>query len=134
MQEIRRSREDEAIAAGRRIRQARAALDRAIMSEPYNEAAINQAIEELASAQAAKTRLEARVRAELRSVLSSEQVMRYHELDRQFRQQRRRQFKQGQQENDRDREMGIRFMDAPVQPPPGELEELDLLTLLFWID
>src|SRR5262249_6364050 len=37
MQEIRRSHEDEVISAGRRLRQARQSLDRAIMSENYDE-------------------------------------------------------------------------------------------------
>ncbi|MFY9572072.1 MAG: hypothetical protein WAV20_11790, partial [Blastocatellia bacterium] len=40
MQDIRRSHEDEIIAAGRRIRLARQALDRAIMNETYSESEV----------------------------------------------------------------------------------------------
>jgi len=134
MQGIRRSHEDEAIAAGRRLRQARTALDRAIMSEPYNAAFVNQAIEEFAAAQADKARLEARVRAELRSVLTPEQVMRYHQLERQFRQQIKQQIQQQQQQNDFDREMGMNFSDMPGPYPLDDGEEFDLFVLLFSID
>jgi Spy/CpxP family protein refolding chaperone len=133
MQGIRRSHEDEAIAAGRRLRQARASLDRAIMSEPYNEAFVNRAIEEFAAAQADKTRLEARVRAELRSILTPEQVMRYHELERQFRQQRKQQIQQQQQQNEFDREMGTHLPNM-LGPLPDDAEEFDLFALLFSID
>jgi len=87
MQEIRRSHEDETLAAGRRLRQARQALDRAIMSEPYNEAEVHRATEALATAQADKIRLDASVRAQVRGVLTPEQVQRFHQLQREMRQQ-----------------------------------------------
>ncbi|MFP5260839.1 MAG: Spy/CpxP family protein refolding chaperone [Blastocatellia bacterium] len=94
MQEIRRSHEDEAITAGRRLRQARQALDRAIMSEPYDEAAVRRATEELAAAQADKIRLESRIRAQVRGVLTPDQVMRFHQLERQMRREMREQKEQ----------------------------------------
>ena len=121
MQEIRRSNEDDAIAVGRRIRQARAFLDREIMSEPYNEAAVSRAIDELAAAQAEKTRLEARIRAQLRRVLTPDQVLRYHEIERRLRREMREQMQQ-------DKEIGLLGAAAPHT---GPLEELDLAVLLF---
>src|SRR5262249_56178655 len=80
MQEIRRSHEDEVIAAGRRVRQARQALDRAIMSEPYNEAEVNTAIEALAGAQADKARIDPPSRPQLRHVLTPDQIRRFNQL------------------------------------------------------
>jgi Spy/CpxP family protein refolding chaperone len=127
MQEIRRASEDDAIAVGRRIRQARAALDREIMSEPYNEASVSRAIEEMASAHAEKTRLEARIRAQLRRVLTPEQVLRYHEIEKQLRREMRQQLQQGQQ----DREFGAMDFRPPHPPPPGHFEEVDLMVLLL---
>lgn len=94
MQEIRRSHEDEAITAGRRLRQARQALDRTIMSEPYNEAAVRQATEELVAAQADKIRLESRIRAQVRGVLTSDQVIRFHQIERRMRREMREQRQQ----------------------------------------
>src|ERR1044071_4752409 len=54
IQDIRRSHDDDVISAGRRIRQARQALDRAIMNENYSEADVRRATEALAAAQADK--------------------------------------------------------------------------------
>jgi Spy/CpxP family protein refolding chaperone len=85
IQEIRRSHDDEVIAAGRRVRQARQALDRAIMNEAYNESEVRRATEALADAQADKIRLESSVRAKVRGVLTPEQVLRFHELQREMR-------------------------------------------------
>jgi hypothetical protein len=103
------------------------------MSEPYNEMIANRAIEEFASAQAEKIKLEARVRAELRGVLTSDQVMRYHEIERQLRQQRRLQIDQREQNNEMDREMGIQLIDRPGPRFDAEPEEFDLLSLLFFV-
>jgi Spy/CpxP family protein refolding chaperone len=91
IQEIRRSHEDEIIATGRRLREARRQLDRAIMSEQYDEALINRQAEELARAQADKIRLDARIRAQVRGVLTTEQVVRFHQLEREMRQRMREQ-------------------------------------------
>ncbi|HVG21452.1 MAG TPA: periplasmic heavy metal sensor [Blastocatellia bacterium] len=124
MQGIRRSHEDEAITAGRRLRQARQALDRAIMSEPYNEAAVRQATEELAAAQVDKIRLESRIRAQVRGVLNSDQVMRFHQLERQMRREMREQ-------KDQEKEMGARGFSALEPHSPLEPEGIDLVGLLF---
>jgi len=118
MQEIRRGHEDEVIAAGRRARQARLALDRAIMSEPYSEAEVNRAIETLAAAQADKARIDARVRAQVRAVLTPEQIRRFNQLQREMRREMLEQ--QSNQEN-----------EAGSKPPNQEVpEQFDLLLLL----
>ena len=123
MQEIRRSHEDDVIASGRRLRLARQALDRAIMSEPYSEAEVRRATEALAAAQADKIRLDASVRSQVRGVLTPDQVQRFHQLQREMRRDLRE-----QQQKDQDREMGPRGMgNLP------ELEEIDLTELLLSI-
>jgi len=125
MQEIRRSHEDEVIAAGRRLRQARQSLDRAIMSENYDEQQVRRATEELTAAQAEKIRLDATIRGQVRHVLTTDQVMRFHQLQRDIR----RELKQQQdQERQQDREMGLL---EPGQNKSEEAPPLDLLSLLF---
>jgi Spy/CpxP family protein refolding chaperone len=120
MQEIRRSHEDEVISAGRRLRQARQALDRAIMSEPYNEVEVRRATEDLATAQAEKIRVDSRVRAQVRGVLTPEQVLRFHQLQREMRREMR------EQQNDENKEPGPRgMMSSP------ELDNTDLIGFLF---
>ena len=118
MQEIRRNHDDEVISAGRRLRQARQALDRAIMSEQFNEAEVRRATEALAAAQADKTRLDASVRTQVRGVLTAAQVQRFHQFQREMRREIR------EQQRDEQKEMG----------PNGnrnvpDLEEFDLLLL-----
>jgi Spy/CpxP family protein refolding chaperone len=122
MQEIRRSHEDEVISAGRRLRQARQALDRAIMSEPYNEAEVRRATEALANAQGEKIRLDSRVRAQVRGVLTPDQVVRFHQLQREMRREMR------EQQNDQNKEPGPRGMTSPPEP-----DDIDLMALLFLI-
>ena len=126
MQEIRRGHEDEAISTGRRLRQARQSLDRAIMSEPFNDAAVRQATEELAAAQADKIRLESRIRAQVRGVLTSDQVIRFHQLERQIRREMRQQQQQ-------EREQMQQGLNAPEQRLPVAPEDVDDLVglLLF---
>ena len=122
IQEIRRSHDDDVISAGRRIRQARQALDRAIMSETYNESEVRRATEALATAQADKIRLDANVRSQVRGVLTSDQVQRFHQLQREMR----RDMKE-QQQRDQDKEMdpqGARVL---------RLEDIDLADLLLAI-
>ncbi|HZM91291.1 MAG TPA: hypothetical protein VFF31_32515 [Blastocatellia bacterium] len=99
IQEIRRSHDDDVIAAGRRIRQARQALDRAIMNETYNESEVRRATEALAAAQADKIRLDSSVRAQVRGVLTSDQVQRFHQLQREMRRDMKEQ-QQREQEKD----------------------------------
>lgn len=124
MQEIRRSHEDELIAAGRRLRQSRQALDRAIMSEPYNEADVRRATEELAAAQADKIRIDATVRSQVRGVLTPDQVQRFHQLQQQMRREMRDQ--QRDQDKEQERQSGSNTPAAP-----SENAEIDLLALLL---
>jgi Spy/CpxP family protein refolding chaperone len=118
MQEIRRSHEDELIGAGRRLRQARQALDRAIMSEPYSEAEVRRATEELAAAQADKVRLDANVRSQVRNVLTPDQVQRFHQLQREMR----REMKEQQQEQEKEKKpQGISNVTMPDENDLAEL-------------
>jgi Spy/CpxP family protein refolding chaperone len=124
MQEIRRSHVDELAAAGRRLRQSRQALDQAIMSEPYSEADVRRATEALAAAQADKIRIDATVRTQVRGILTSDQVQRFHQLQREMR----REMKDQQQRN-QDREQGLNRLTTPAtNAEPGEI---DLLSLVF---
>jgi Spy/CpxP family protein refolding chaperone len=118
MQEIRRSHDDELISAGRRLRQARQALDRAIMSEPFDEAEVRRATEALTAAQADRTRLDASVRAQVRGVLTADQVQRFHQLQREMRREIREQQKDQQKEASPNGNKNV-----------PELEELDILLL-----
>jgi Heavy-metal resistance len=105
MQEIRRSHDDDVIAAGRRLRQARLAVDRAIMSEPYSETEVRRAIDALAAAQAEKVRIDATVRAQVRGVLTPDQIRLFHQIQRQMN----RDMKQ-QQLKDQEKEQGPQGM------------------------
>ena len=123
IQEIRRSHDDEVISAGRRVRQARQALDRAIMNEDYNEPEVRRATEALAVAQADKIRVDSIVRSQVRGVLTSEQVQRFNQLQREMR----RDMKE-QQQREQDKESGLQgSRSAP------RLEEIDLADLLLRI-
>ena len=120
IQEIRRSHDDEVISAGRRIRQARQALDRAIMDETYNESEVRRATEALAAAQGDKIRLDSSVRAQVRGVLTSEQVQRFHQLQREMR----RDLKEQQREQEK--ETGPQGTTSAPR-----LEDTDLADLLL---
>jgi Spy/CpxP family protein refolding chaperone len=109
MQQIQRDHEEERIVAGRRLREARRALDRAIMSERYDEMTVKRATDELANAQADRIRIESRVRSEIRGILTTEQINRFHQLEREMRREMRDQQNQREQERER------------------QLDELDLL-------
>ena len=98
IQDIRRSHDDDVISAGRRIRQARQALDRAIMNENYSEADVRRTTEALAAAQADKIRLDANVRSQVRGVLTTEQVQRFHQLQREMRRDMREQQREQERE------------------------------------
>lgn len=124
MDAIRRDHEDEIISAGRRLREARRGFDRAIMSEQYDEALINRHVEELAAAQADVIRLQARIRGQVRGVLSPEQVMRFNELERRLRRQQR-----GQKEMEK--EMGPRGQNSPLPRGSAEIPQPDLISLLL---
>ncbi len=120
IQEIRRSHDDDVIAAGRRIRQARQALDRAIMNESYDESEVRRATEALAGAQADKIRLDSNVRSQVRGVLTADQVQRFHQLQREMRRDMRE-----QQQRDQEKEMGPQgAAEAPKR------EDIDLVDFL----
>lgn len=122
MDAIRRSHDDEIISAGRRLREARRSFDRAIMNDQYDEALINQRADELAQAQADMIRLQARIRGQVRSVMSPEQIVRFNMIERRLRRQQRE-----QQDVDKD---GSPRNQGP-QPPPGEAGEAGLVGLLL---
>ena len=124
MDAIRRGHEDELISAGRRLREARRGFDRAIMSEQYDEALINKHVEELAAAQADVIRLQARIRGQVRGVLSPDQIMRFNELERRLRRQQREQ-------KETQKEMGPRGENPPLPRGPGETPGPDLVSLLL---
>jgi Spy/CpxP family protein refolding chaperone len=132
MADIRRSHEDALISAGRRLRQARQALDRTIMNEQYDETLIRQRTDELTEAQGNMVRLQARVRAEVRSVLTSEQVAKFNELERRLRRQRREQRQRENQINNENENT----TDPRIPPDVEELDfnELDLVSLLILRD
>jgi Spy/CpxP family protein refolding chaperone len=120
VREIRQTHDDEAIAVGRRLRQARNALDRALMNDVYNEVIVKEYTEELVAAQAEQIRMNARMRAEIRKTLTPEQVRRFIEKDREIQRQIR-QIKEEQLFNQENR--------PPNQKPPQERDGLDLLDL-----
>jgi Spy/CpxP family protein refolding chaperone len=123
MKEIRRGHDDEVIAAGRRLRQARRSLDLAIMSERYDESTVRRATDELAAAQADKIRLESKIRAEVRGVMTPDQVTRFHQLERQMRQEMR-------QRNLEEREKETSEPAPPNPRPPLGNDRSDLIDLL----
>jgi Spy/CpxP family protein refolding chaperone len=127
MQEIRRGHEEDAISTGRRLRQARAALDRAIMNETYNEDAVRRATEDLVSAQADKIRLESRIRAQVRGVLTAEQVLEFNRLERELRREMQQQKREMQE-----RQMGAAEPLAPPARPLLEEADLDLIGVLIF--
>lgn len=127
MQEIRRSHEDEAITNGRRLRQARAALDRAIMSESYSEESVRRATEELAAAQTEKIRLESRIRAQVRGVLTLDQVQEFNRLERELRREMQQQRREMQE-----RQMGAAEPINPTPRMPLDESDLDLIALLIF--
>ena len=98
MMEMKRSHDDEAIPIGRRIRQARNGLDRAIMSPDVDEALVKRYTEELAAAQADQVRFQSRRRVQMRKILTSEQVRRLLQLE----QEQRRLLREENRDPDKD--------------------------------
>src|SRR5262249_5193508 len=86
MVRIRNTHDDEIRSTGRKIREAQRGVDEAIMTPQYNEAEINRRIEDLAHAHADQVRLRQRIRAEIRQVLTPEQVMRFNQVQREIQQ------------------------------------------------
>jgi Spy/CpxP family protein refolding chaperone len=118
IQEIRRSHDDDVIAAGRRIRQARQALDRAIMNETYDESEVRRATEALAAAHSDKIRLDSNVRSQVRGVLTSGQVQRFHQLQREMRRDLRQ-----QQQREQERGMGAQGMFSAPRTSKSDLDD-----------
>lgn len=127
MQEIRRSHEDDAITTGRRLRQARAALDRAIMNESFNEDAVRRATEDLVAAQTDKIRLESRIRSQVRGVLTLEQVQEFNRLERELRREMQQQKREMQE-----RQMGAAEPINTTLRPLLDESDLDLVSLLMF--
>jgi hypothetical protein len=126
MEDIRRNHEDEAISIGRRIRQARTALDRAIMDPDYDDALIRRRAEDLAAARADQVRFQARVRAAFRSVLTSDQVTRLRELEREANRLNREQKLREQ------REQNLQPEEPVERRPPEDLNQFDPISLLLF--
>ena len=124
--EIRRNLDDEQISIGRRIRQARNALDRAIMSPNYNEALVRSYTEELAAAHADQIRFQSRLRLQLRNVLTNDQVIRLRQLEQDLRRQLR------EEKRDLDKPASERDTVPPAQNRPPNEPEADLLSLLVF--
>ena len=86
MVKIRTAHDDEIVASGRDLRRAQRGLDEAIMNPQYNPAEVNRRIEQLAQAQAERVRVMQRVKAEIRQVLTPEQVMKFNQVQREMQQ------------------------------------------------
>ena len=86
MVRIRNSHDDEIVSSGRKLRQAQRGLDEAMMDPQYNAAEVNRRIEALAQANADRVRVMQRVKAEIRQVLTPEQVMKFNQVQREMQQ------------------------------------------------
>ena len=124
--EIRRNLDDEQIRIGRHIRQARNALDRAIMSPNFNEALVKSYTDELAAAHADQIRFQSRLRVQLRSVLTPDQVIRLRQLEQELRRQVR------DEKRELDKPGAERETVPPGQSRPPDQQETDLVTLLIF--
>jgi hypothetical protein len=121
---IHNAHQDEAIAVGQRLRQARQKLDRALWTENYNESQVKQFSEELAQAQADQIRLQFRVNSEIRGIISNEQIRRFRQKERELQILRRQQI-QRQMLNDED--------NGPTTDPKKPPEKLQEDELLIWV-
>ena len=119
---IHNAHQEEAVAVGQRLRQARQRLDRALWNENYNEATVKQLSEELAQAQAEQIRLQFRVNSEIRGIITNEQIRRFRQKERELQILRRNQIRREMENDD----------PAPTKDgkPPGEFEEDELL---IWV-
>lgn len=124
VREFARSHDDESAMIGRRLRQSRNALDRALMGETFNEPLIKRLTEEFLAAQAEQVRLNTRIRTEFRSVLTPEQVRRFIEKEREIQEQiRDEKTKRLLNQQDKD------GLDKDKDDLDEEDEDLFLLTL-----
>jgi Spy/CpxP family protein refolding chaperone len=126
MQSVRQNHDDELIASGRRVRQARRALNQAIMAEHFDEAEVDRLAEDLGNAQKAQIKLNAKIRAEQRLVLTPEQLTRLKLIEQQVQRTR-----QQQQRLD----LQMQEPDSSARPPgsadPEKDDEVDPLEMLF---
>jgi Spy/CpxP family protein refolding chaperone len=126
MQSVRQNHDDELIASGRRVRQARRALNQAIMAEHFDEAEVDRLAEDLGNAQKAQIKLNAKIRAEQRLVLTPEQLTRLKLIEQQVQRTR-----QQQQRLD----LQMQEPDSSARPPgSADLEkdnQVDPLEMLF---
>jgi len=76
---------DERQATNLRLRDANAALDRALDADPIDENLVEQRINEVAAAQAAQTRMRAHMEMKIRRLLNPEQVATLRRLQLQIR-------------------------------------------------
>ena len=120
IREVLRSHEDARIASNRRLREARRALDEAVMSAQFDEALIQRRAEDLAAAEVNQIKLQSKIRTEVRRVLTADQVNRFNQLEEEMRTRVREQKRREMQQ------------DQPSARPPDESEEFDLTRLLFW--
>ena len=109
IREILRSHEDARIASNRRLREARRALDQAVMSAQFDETLIQRRAEDLAGAQVSHTKLQSRIRTEVRRVLTTEQVNKFNQLEDEMRTRIREQKR-------------LEMQDQPPTRPPQEPE------------
>ena len=121
IREVLRSHEDDRIAGNRRLRQARRALDEAVMSSQIDEGLIQRRADELAAAQANQIRLQSRIRTEVRKVLTPEQVNKFNQLEEEMRNRIREQRRQEMQQ------------EQPATKPPDTPDQSEFdLTQLLW--
>lgn len=119
LRDIIRGQEQDLLAAGRRVRLARNALDRAMMSAGFDEAEVNRLADEFASAQADLIRLQARRRAAVRSVLTPEQMIQFNEMERELRRRQQQRREQQLREGAPPRELQLREGAPPRDQPDG---------------
>jgi Spy/CpxP family protein refolding chaperone len=116
MRTIYQEHQDEIASANRKVRQARQSFQQAIMSEQLDEGLVNKRIDDLAAAQMDQVKNQARLTAELRKVLTPDQVVKFNELQRQIRERRNKEQLNNQQ--------------SASAANPQEYEKLDLAELI----
>jgi Spy/CpxP family protein refolding chaperone len=126
IRQISQSHDDEIRAAGRRVRQARLALDRSLMSEQFNEGEVNRLAEEFAAARADQIKMEARVRTEVRKVLTNEQIQKFNQLQQQIR-QRQQQIRQQKMQEEQQQQNTPPESSATLLPGEEEIPALATL-------
>ncbi len=118
IREVLRSHEASRIESNRRLREARRALDQAVMSSQFDEALIQHRAEDLAAAQVNQTKIQSKIRTEVRKVLTADQVNRFNQLEEEMRTRIRDQKRREMQQD-----------EPPAHPP--EDSEFDLAELLW---